>query len=61
MKADCTAHTISGMGSVDDSKTLFITTQMLQFHSTANITKQMPHRRVSAVVVNCGPFRAPPT
>jgi len=45
MKADCTAHTISEMGSVDISQTfLFITIQMLQFHNTATITKQMPHQ-----------------
>jgi hypothetical protein len=41
-KADCIAHALSSM-SVDDSHTLlFITTYILQFYNTANITRQMP-------------------
>jgi hypothetical protein len=42
-KTECNTHTISGTLSVDSSQNmLFITTYMLQFHNTANITKQMP-------------------
>jgi len=42
-KAECNTHTISGTLSVDSSQNmLFITTYLLQFHNTANTTKQMP-------------------
>jgi len=44
-EAECNTHTISGMLSVGSSQNmLFITTYMLQFHNTANITKQMPDK-----------------
>jgi len=41
-KAECMAHTISDMWSVNGLQTLlFITTDLLQFYNFANITKQM--------------------
>jgi len=42
-KAHSTAHTISGTLSADNSHNFqFIATYMLQFHNTANHTKQTP-------------------
>jgi hypothetical protein len=47
-KAECNTHTISGTLSVDSSQNmLFITTYVLQFHNTANTTKQMPDTKYS--------------
>jgi hypothetical protein len=44
-KAEFNTHTINGMLCVDSSQNmLFITTYMLQFHNTANITKQKPDK-----------------
>jgi len=42
-KADCTAPTLSGTLSMNNSQNLsFITTYMAQFHNTANCTKYLP-------------------
>jgi hypothetical protein len=49
-KADCTAHTVSGALSADDSQNLpFIAIYMVQFH-VANTTKQMPDQFLSTHV-----------
>jgi len=52
-KADCIAHTVSDMLSMDNSQNLpLITTYMAQFHNAANITKYMPSQFLPTHIQN---------